>query len=210
MGNIAESEAGYAIIGLSRKDANAAALAAAAVKSGCRAVRLELCGKGAWSARELDALKKGLAALGEALVLGILKGHPLHLVNFEEAEDAAGGCGIFTGRLLADGDGNYMLVPPQWRYDGRGVKLGHADKGIAKFNGCVYDAASAACAECLRKNLAGTGYDARATLEFDLGVRKALESIKYLAKSKPVFKAYLERVRQERERESGLLINEKK
>ena len=154
-------------------------------------------------------MRKGLAGLGEFLILGIVKKQPVYLVNFGEIEDSAGGCEIFFNRLLADAEGNYMLVPPQWRYDGRGLKLGHAGSGIEKLTGCVYDEGSAVCAKCLKKNLESTGYDGKATLEFDLGIRKVLESIKYLGRSRPDLKAYLDKILEDKKKVSGLLINEK-
>jgi len=197
-----------AVIGLDRRNAGrAAALAEAAVKKGAAALRLELCGRGRWSAAELEGLRKGLSALAAWLLAAVAKGRPVHLVNFEEL-DGEDGCGIFLERLLADGAGNYLLVPPQWRYDGRGLKLGHVDKGIAELNGCVYSSSSAACRACLEKRLGAMGYDAAATAEFDRGLRKALEGLKYLAGRKAAFKAYLKNVKTEKERVSGLLMNE--
>lgn len=199
----------YAILGVSRKNSkHLAKLAAEAAGEGGGWLRLELCGPGAWSAADLAALRGGLAGLGEALITGIMKKTPVYLLNFADLDEAEG-CGIFTGRLLADAAGNYLLVPPQWRFDGRGLKLGHADKGIEKLNGCVYAAGSAACSACLEKRLGAMGYDAAATAEFDLGLRKVRESMKYLGRGKPAFRAYLDKVREEAERESGLLVNEK-
>lgn len=203
----------YGIIGINRKNSKSiAGLVRSAVKNGHRWLRLELCGKGNWNGKELENLKAGLDELGEFLIKEIMKKREFYLVNLEEAMDANEGCRIFSDMLLADSSGNYVLVPPQWRYDGRGVKLGSVNSGIEKYRDCAYERNSNKCAECEKKNLEDIGrlYDGKATVEFDRGIRKILENIKYLGKSKSVFKTYLDGLLEDKEKESGLLINENK
>ncbi len=185
----------YAVIGVDRKNCGRLAeLAEAAVSNGCRWVRLELAGKGVWGARDLERLRSGLAGLGEFLVKGIAKGRPVYLMNFEEQHDDSG---PLADGLLADRGGAYLLVPPQWRYDGRGGKVGHVDKGV-----------SAAAVKKARAPGAA-GYDRGASLEFDRGLAKALESLRYLARAKASFADYLKKLEADLERGSGLLINKK-
>ncbi len=201
----------YGIIGINRKNSKSiAGLVKAAVKNGHSWLRLELCGKGSWNGKELKNLRNGLDELGEFLIKEIMKNREFYLVNMEEVMDTDEGCRMFSNMLLADSRGNYVLVSPQWRYDGRGVKLGSVDSGIKKYHDCTYERNSAKCAECERKNLEDTGrlYDGKATAEFDRGIRKILENIKYLGKSKSVFKTYLDKLLEDKEKESGLLINE--
>lgn len=206
-----EIDRSYGIIGVNRKNSkNIAGLVRSAIKSGHGWLRLELCGKGGWNGKELENLKNGLDELGGFLIKEVMKKQGFYLVNLQEVMDTNEGCKTFSNMLLADSRGNYVLVPPQWRYDGRGVKLGSVDSGIEKYSGCTYDRNSTKCAECERKNLEDTGrlYDGKATVEFDRGIRKILENIKYLSKSKSVFKTYLDRLLEDKEKESGLLINE--
>jgi hypothetical protein len=201
----------YGIIGLDRRNASrAAALAGTAIKHGYTRLRFELCGKGRWTVKELDGLRAGLAALGQLLLKSVIAKEPFILLNLEDLLDSEEGCRIFADMLMADAKGNYVLVPPQWRYDGRGVKVGHADTGIQEYQGCVYDAKSARCAECEKKNfalLAGV-YDGNATAGFRAGMGKIFESVRYLAAAKPAFKAYMAALREDSELESGLFINE--
>lgn len=201
----------YGIVGVDRKNSGkVAALVRAAVRNGYDHVRLELCGKGRWTAAELEALRASLRGLGEELIKSVLGGRGFYLLNLEELLDAGEGCRIFSGMLTADAKGNYLLAPPQWRYDGRGVKLGHADTGIKDYQGCVYEAGSAKCLACEKKNfgLLSKLYDGGATAEFTAGIARIFESVRYLGKTKPAFKAYLARMRKDSERESGLFINE--
>ncbi|HNT98251.1 MAG TPA: hypothetical protein PKK31_08310 [Elusimicrobiales bacterium] len=201
----------YGIIGLDRRNASrAAALAGTALKNGYTRLRFELCGKGRWTARELDGLRAGLAGLGQLLLKSVIAKKPFILLNLEDLLDPEEGCRIFSDMLMADAKGNYVLVPPQWRYDGRGVKVGHADTGIKEYQGCVHDAKSARCVECEKKNFALLAkiYDGNATAGFRAGIGKIFESVRYLAGAKPAFKAYLAALREDRDLESGLFINE--
>ncbi|GEM_PF-614978 len=198
----------YAVPGVTRRNArNLPTLVEAAVRNGCRWVRLELSGREDWRDADIAGLRSGMEKLGQALVAGIAKGEPVYLLNFEEAETPAG-CPVFADSFLADGGGDYRLVPPQWRYDGRGVKVGDFDRGVGELAGCAWSAASGTCAACARRP-AAAGYDAWAEREFSAGLRRALEGIRYLAAKKKPFAAYLEALRSDRERVSGLLINKK-
>ncbi|MDT8286924.1 MAG: hypothetical protein RQ748_07435 [Elusimicrobiales bacterium] len=208
---LADLERVYGIIGLDRRSApKAAALARAALKNGYSRLRFELCGKGRWTKKELEGLRAGLAELGQLLLKSVIARKPFLLLNLGDLLDAGDGCRIFSDMLMADAKGNYVLVPPQWRYDGRGVKVGHADTGVKEYHGCVYEADSARCAECEKKNfalLAGV-YDGDATSVFRAGIGKIFESVRYLAGAKPAFKAYVAALREDRDLESGLFINE--
>lgn len=185
----------YAVISVDRKSCGKIAeMAEAAVVNGCRWVRLELAGKGSWGDKDLARLRAGLAGLGEFLVKGIAKGNPVYLMNFEEQHEESG---PLADGLLADRGGAYLLTPPQWHYDGRGAKVGHVDKGVS----------DAAVKKARRSGEAG--YDRGASLEFDRGLTKALESVRYLARSKAPFADYLKKLEADLERGSGLLINKK-
>lgn len=201
----------YGIVSLDRRNAaKAPALVAAAIKNGYPQVKLELCGKGRWSAKELEGLRAGLRGVGDLLLKSVIAKKEFFLLNLEELADAADGCKIFANMLMADAKGNYLLTPPHWRYEGSGVKLGHVDTGIKAYQNCVYDAASAECTACEKKNFALLAklYDGSATAEFGAGLAKIYEGAKYLGKSKPVFKAYMARLLKNKDRESGLFINE--
>jgi len=206
-----ETERSYGIVGVSRRNAkDLAALVGSAFKDGHSWIRLELYGKGKWTKKELDHLSKGLAKLGQDLLKDILKKRPLHLVNLQEVMDPPDGCVFFSDMLLADSSGNFLLVPPQWRFDGRGVKLGNVDQGVKDYHDCRYDARSKRCLGCESRNRKKLDklFDANATAEFERGIGKILRNLEYLSKGKSVFKTYLKKLREDKDQESGLLINE--
>lgn len=201
----------YGIISVTRKNSgDLTGLVKTAIRNGYGQLKLELCGKGRWSVKEIENLRSGLRELGDFLVLAILKKREFSLTNMEDLLDANEGCKIFYSMLLANAKGDYLLVPPQWRHDGRGVKLGNVDNGIKQYHGCVYDANSNKCRECEKSNFERMNklYDGNATAEFNAGIAKIFESVRYLSRNKPAFKVYLAKLLKNKEMESGLFIND--
>lgn len=201
----------YKIIGLDRKTAGTAgALVKKAAAAGFRWIKLELCGEGKWTDKELAALKKGLKEAELLVMKSVLTRQRLYLVNFldflgDEGEEPK--CELFAAMLVADGEDNYVFAPPYWRFSGKGVKIGKVGRSLkGHYQSCVYEEGSRQCVDCLRRNFAELDkfYDGKAGGEFVRWAKTAVQSLKYLAAAKPGFKDYLGELARQKHKESAL------
>ena len=202
----------YKIIGIERKNAgNIGKLVNKAAAAGFKWIKLELCGEGKWSDKELAALGKGLKAVAALIMESVLSKQKIYLVNFpdflEDNNDSEPKCELFANMLIADSDDNYVFAPPYWRFKGKGVKIGKVgEQPYGDYHDCVYEESSRQCVDCMKQNFAELDkfYDRMAGAEFVKWLKITVQSLKYLSHTKSDFKSYLAELSRQKQKESAL------